>query len=211
MRVREIRHRVSSGLLAVAMAAGVAARADAQAQPSVGSNGFMAVDIFGGYATHRGYGSAEALDEEDRQDFDGWEVGASVRPQPWLGVTASIGRTWQGENRVMHYLAGPRFNTSYAGNYYGFRGFAHVLLGMGSVSAASAQAQSGFELVAGAGLDVWYVARIQFDYLRLPDGVLRASGTPLPVNQVRVMVGGVVPLCFRGCRPHDADGITLSR
>ena len=171
----------------------------------------MALDIFGGAAVHSGYGSADAQTEEARAEFVGWDVGASVRPLPWLGITGAIGRTWQGETRIMHYLAGPRFTTSYGDNYYGVRGFAHVLVGVAAATAADLPTQTGMEIAVGAGFDIWGMVRFQFDYLRLPGNVRTPGGHALQQNQVRGVVGGVLPLCFRGCRPNELDGLDLSK
>jgi hypothetical protein len=40
----------------------------------------MAVDIFGGFATHVGYGTADRPNEPGGDRFHGWDVGASFRP-----------------------------------------------------------------------------------------------------------------------------------
>jgi hypothetical protein len=170
----------------------------------------LAVDIFGGYASHVGYGSADEATVENGNRFQGWDLGASLRPLPWLGLTGTVSRTSKDDTRIMHYLGGPRLMSSYGGNYYGLRGFVHVLLGAGSVSVAGQPSSTGLEVLAGAGFD-WYVVRMQLDYLRLPSGVRETSGTPAQQNQMRLMVGGVLPLCFSGCRPNDVDGIDLSR
>lgn len=182
----------------------------AAAQPARQTAGFIGLDIFGGYATH-GYGTADDAADNGDEGFNGWDVGASFRPRPWIGITGTIGRTWLGDTRVMHYLAGPRFTTSYGGNYYGIRLFTHVLAGVGSVSTKGLPAESGLEIAAGAGADVWYVIHVQADYLRLPDAQRASTATPFRQHQVRLIVGGVIPFCFRECRPHDEDGIDLSK
>jgi hypothetical protein len=57
--------------------------------------------------------------------------------------------------------------------------------------------------VVGAGFDA-FLFRMQFDYVR--------TDLPLvPRNRLRVFIGGLVPLCFRGCRPEWEDGIPVTR
>ena len=180
------------------------------AQPIATTPGFAAVDIFGIFTSHVGYGSADAPTEEERARFNGWDLGTSFRPLPWLAVTGTVGRTWNGDTRLMHYVAGPRVTTSYGGNYYGVRSFAHFLAGAASGRSADLPADTGLEIVAGGGFDFWYVLRMQFDYVRLPI-LTGPGGIPLKRNQVRIALGGVVPFCFRGCRPNDVDGINLSK
>lgn len=199
-------HRV-----AYAFALSLFVAAPSSAQPATQTAGFRAVDIFGGFATHIGYGTADRPNGPGGDRFNGWDVGASFRPLPWFGITGTIGRTWHGDTAVMHYLAGPRVGTSYGGNYYGVRLFAHVLAGVGSVSAPGLQTATGVEIAAGAGFDVWYVVRIQGEYRRLPHAATGSAGAVLKQNQVSVFLGGVIPLCFRGCRPNDVDGINMAK
>jgi hypothetical protein len=111
----------------------------------------------------------------------------------------------------MHYLTGPRVTASYGGNHYGVRLFAHALAGVGSVSAPGLHAETGLEIAAGAGFDVWYVIRIQGEYVRAPRAATGSAGAVLKQNQVRLFLGAVIPLCFRGCRPEDVDGINMSK
>jgi hypothetical protein len=66
-----------------------------------------------------------------------------------------------------------------------------------------AQGDQSREIVVGAGVDALYVVRFQFDYVRM-----NLAG--LPKNNARVFAGGVLPLCFRGCRAFDKDGLNLS-
>ena len=159
---------------------------------------FLGLDLFGGVM---GLGSGKESDDgESGFDGTGWEVGGTVRFRPWLGVTGTFARTTSdaGE-RLYHFLAGPRVNTDIGGEF-GSRAFAHVLLG--GTSARGPSAAGGYELVIGGGFDTFAVMRLQFDYVRVRSGRDYRNGA-------RSFFGGVIPLCFRGCRPGAADGFEI--
>jgi hypothetical protein len=134
----------------------------------------------------------------------GWDIGASVRALPWLGITGTVGRTWRDETRVMHYLVGPRFTTSYSGvgpHHVPGRVFAHVLLGLGSATVGELPTRNGFALVGGGGFDLLGFLRIG---VRLPaasprcarSGRESAAAEPVPGHGGRrgaALLPGVPP------------------
>jgi hypothetical protein len=170
-------------------------------QPPLIEEGFRALDLFGGWAVHNANGSEGATEDV----FKGWGLGGTVRFIRWLGLTGSLARTSSGDLRLLQFLAGPTFIGPYG--ELGIRGFAHVLGGGVSASSQDGFSESGFQLIAGAGFDFFFF-RMQVDYTRYNlDGP--ASGT-FAKNQVRGFIGGVAPLCFRGCQ-RAQDGIDLTR
>jgi hypothetical protein len=179
-----------------------AAAPPAQAAAPVGPSRmpFLGLDVFGG-----GMGVGSAADSSSGADFssNGFEVGGTLRVLHWLGFTGSFGRTSDDLDRhLQHYLAGPRVTSGYGG--LGVRTFAHALAGWASNRSPSPTASSGYELLIGGGFDSFGVMRLQFDYARLPiDGHHR--------HGLRGFFGGVLAICFRGCRPDGADGMIEKR
>jgi hypothetical protein len=200
---------------AFAVCAFVAANAQAQATaapppaappaqavtPASSGMPFLGVDLFGGAM---GLGTSGDSTTEGGTDGEfsgsGWEVGGTVRFRPWLGITGSLARTSEAGHSAYHYLAGPRVSSGYGGEF-GSRLFAHALAGWAK-SGSSVTPDSGYELVLGAGFDGLVFLRLQFDYVRLPFGDGHKNG-------FRGFFGGVVPLCFRACRPDNADGFEV--
>lgn len=160
---------------------------------------FLAADIFGGVLP-AGIGKSGEDSTAGPWDIDGWEVGATIRFRPWLGADVSGGRHTMDGVRTHHLLAGPRIATRYL-DPWAVRFFAHALVGFGNASVTSGSSESGAEMAAGAGFDLFGVIRMKFDYVRL------AAGSK-PLQSGRAFIGGVVPLCFRGC--SEADGFDVS-
>ena len=84
------------------------------------------------------------------------------------------------------------------------RVFAHAMAGAAGGSFRGASVSYGPAFVTGAGFDFPGFGRFQVDYVRADVG---AGQSP---HGLRGMIGGVVPLCFRGCR-GSSDGLDLSR
>ena len=168
-------------------------------QPNPLAPRFLGLDVFAG---GMGFGTTQQA-EDGGADFggSGWEVGATVRFRPWLGLTSTFGRTSaESGERLYHVLAGPRVSTDIGGEFAS-RGFAHVLAGWTSAGGAPVS-RGGYELVAGVGFDTFAVVRLQFDYVRARSGGDYRNG-------LRGFFGAVIPLCFRGCRPRTADGFEI--
>ena len=175
------------------------AAAARSAEPQPLSRDFLALDLVAG---GMGSGNTQTSDD-DSSGFGatGWEVGGTVRFRPWLGVSSTFARTSaETGERMYHYLVGPRVNTDIGGQY-GSRAFAHVLVGATSANGTPVS-RGGYELVVGAGFDTFAVTRLQIDYIRSRTGGEYTNGA-------RAFFGAVIPLCFRGCRPHGADGFTI--
>jgi hypothetical protein len=165
--------------------------------------GLLAVDLFGGWSgASMNIGELNERGEEVSSVLDGFEVGATVRFLPWVGVTGAFARNSEEERRLQHYLVGARFSTRYFGDK-GVRGFAHVLWGKVNARSPEQPSESGSEMVIGGGWDSLLFLRIQFDYIRL-------SVNGYPENSWRLCVGGVVPLCFSKCGKRAVDGFDLS-
>lgn len=159
---------------------------------------FLAVDIFGGVFPAQAGKSNEP--ETGAWDIDGWDIGGTVRFLPWLGVNVSGGRHTIDGVPTRHLLVGPRVTTGYEFPM-AVRFFAHALAGFGSAVPDRGPSASGNEVVLGVGSDLFAVARIQFDYVRLDAG-------DRTLTTGRAFVGLVAPLCFRRC--SGADGFNLS-
>ena len=175
----------------------ISAVAHAQSQAPAGPT-FVAADFFGGLSV------ISISGEEDEIAAKGWEVGSTLRFQPWWGIKAGFARTKRPDSHQWQYLGGLEVATKHglSGNAVG-RGFAHALVGYIKERATDGGGSKGSpELVLGAGLDVLFFFRLQVDYARVN----------LPTrskNNVRVFVGGVVPLCFKGCDANWEYGIPI--
>jgi hypothetical protein len=162
------------------------------------SDMFLALDLSGGYAGDVSSGESDA----DVPRLQGWEIGATLRvPTPWFGVAGHVSRATLEDQRILDYVVGPRFSTRHDG-YYSVRYFGHVLVGASQLRLGPAS-EHGAILLVGGGLDA-LVLRFQLDYVK-------RNFHRLPKNDARVFFGGAFPLCFRGCRPDDRDGLTLPR
>jgi hypothetical protein len=163
---------------------------------------FLAIDLSGGYSRlDIQLGELNEEGEEVPTGFGGFEVDATVRFMPWLGVTGSYFQNGNGGTTFQQILVGPRFNTRYFGPYY-TRAFAHALFGRVHVDSLMAPPESSSEMVIGGGLDMYGFLRMQIDYVRFD-----LAG--YPANNVRISVGGVVPLCLNGCDPRGSDGMVI--
>ena len=168
----------------------------AVAQPAVS---YLGVDVFGGLAPHTRNNAPE-----DAESFNGWGVGGTVRFLPWLGATGTYGQSKSDSLRLRHVLAGATVTSRFCCEYW-VRPFAQVLAGtVQARPAGGGLSESGLELVAGAGFDFFAFGRFQIDYVRL--NLEGPAAAPMGKNNLRLWVGGVVPLCFRGCRPDSSDG-----
>lgn len=172
----------------------------AAAQPTdrlSNSEGFLAVDLFGG--THPEVSTSTQPNPPSATY--GWEVGSTVRFARRFGIYGAVGRVRTPERAwITHVMVGPRVSSP-LGRVTDLRGFAHVLVGRASSElAAGATADSG-EVVMGGGLDAFNVFRVQLDYVRrnLP---------AFPKNNGRFLFGVAIPFCFRGCQPGDGFAIS---
>ena len=166
----------------------------AEAQPTSDRPAFLGADVFGGFPV-----LVQPVDDESQLSFTGWEAGGTVRLRPWWGVKGTIARTSGDRYRQWQYLGGTEVNHSKLN--LGARYFAHALVGYITERAPDGTSPGSAEFVVGGGFDYSFL-RVQLDYARgaLPD---RSK------NNLRVFLGGVVPLCFSECRPDDQDGIPI--
>ena len=184
--------------MAVVFSVSVEAAATAQTDP------FLAIDAYAGFLGHRTpSGDQERVDETG---FRGFEVGSSVRFAPRMGIKVAASRTTANQSRVVQFAVGPELTTSYTST--GVRAFTHLLAGAASVRPSEGSSTWTAALVAGAGFDTFYVVRLQFDYLWL--NLAAPESTTVGRHQLRVFIGGVVPMCLRRCRPDYGNGIDLS-
>jgi hypothetical protein len=164
----------------------------------------LALDVFVG-----GIPRPEPAKPEDGEPADeypqmrGWEIGGSVRPLSQLrsfSVTASYGQHSSSELTMRDTLVGVRMTSPWLVSGEGaVRGFTHVLVGYAWGRPVVGPPSGSPELVIGAGMDVLFL-RVQGDYVR----------NKLTMDSQRVFLGGVFPLCFRGCREDWGDGLDLS-
>ena len=162
---------------------------------------FLGLEVIaGGVAYDRtDYLPVTTGDESDKDHFGpiGWDLGATVNyGVRWVGIAGSVGRHTIETVPTYQFAVGPRFTTP---RDYPIRFFAHVLVGFARTSGVT-PSQGSAERVIGAGID-FGLLRIQIDEVTLNlDGLLKGN--------MRMFVGGFVPLCFRGCR--DGDFINVS-
>jgi hypothetical protein len=176
--------------------------APAIALAQAGQTGPKALDLFAGGVGVDQHDSSGSSDPERAVVAWGWEAGASARFRPWLGLVGAGGTQIIDGRSVWHLSAGPQVMTPIdVSRYYGSRLFAHSLIGYARTLDAAAGA-GGAELVIGGGADIFVFVRLQVDYVRtFVEG--------LPANNGRVLIGGVVPLCWGDCR--NGEGIKVTR
>jgi hypothetical protein len=176
-------------------------RARVQRQGSPGR--FLGVDFFGGGAVFDIEVAPATETEKGKTVGWGWDAGATVSyGVRWMGITGTFGSQPVAESgSAYHLVVGPRVSSPWAvWGDLGGRFFAHALGGLVRTRGVT-PSQSSAEWVLGGGIDI-LLFRLQFDYVRLNlNGVDR--------NNVRGFVGGVVPLCFRGCS-DDKDLFNVS-
>jgi hypothetical protein len=159
---------------------------------------FLAMDLFGG--THP-EASTSPLANPPSATF-GWEIGSTVRFARWLGIAGGVGRVRTPERAwITHVQAGPRVSAA-LGPVSDLRGFAHVMVGRASSRLASGATASSPELMAGVGIDLFNVFRVQVD-------VVRRDLPTFSKTNGRLLFGVAIPLCFRGCTA--VDGFAVSR
>lgn len=169
----------------------------AVAQAQTPAPAFTAVDLSGGY-------SSRGIDENGESlVMGGWNAGATLRVLPWLGFKADVTRLSNDAGRQSLYVGGVAVNSTYFAPYMS-RVFAHAMAGAAGGSFHGVPVNHAPAFVTGAGFDFLGFGRFQIDYVRADVGPGQ-----LP-HSVRGMIGGVVPLCLRGCRGMG-DGIDLSR
>lgn len=172
-------------------------QAVAQDQPPV-----VGADVFAGGVPD------PSKDEENsvERDLAGWQLGASLRAGrklQWLGWTGTYGRYSNDDVHVSEVLAGVRVTTPFTmSGDYAVRLFAHALGGSMSSTAQAGVRDRGPSFVLGGGVDMLFF-RIQLDWVH-------ASVAGVLSNAPRAFVGGVVPLCFSGCRPDSQDGFPVT-
>jgi len=164
---------------------------------------FLGLDVFGGAARCERNDVVPSEDpaKEDRMEKFGWDAGATVSVGVrWLGITGALGRQTTEMVPTYHMVVGPRFTSPWAVSDAGaVRAFAHALVGFASTSGVT-PSQSSAEWVIGGGVDI-FLLRIQFDSVWLKLNGVKTSN-------LRVFMGGVVPLCVRACR--ESDGFNVS-
>jgi hypothetical protein len=161
---------------------------------------FLAADIFGGVGA---LAKATPTENPEGAGAVGWTVGGTVRIRPWWGLKGDVVRTHDDNARQFQYVGGLEVASPISGEF-GSRGFAHVLAGYIRNRSRQGVLEGSPEVVMGAGFDTLFVFRMEFDYVRL-------NLPSLPKNNARILVGGVLPLCFTGCRPDGEDGIHIGR
>ncbi|MGE3509310.1 MAG: hypothetical protein AB7N65_10550 [Vicinamibacterales bacterium] len=170
-----------------------------QTPPPAGeSQRFFAFDIFGG-----AHPQESAMSGVDRREATfGWEIGSTVRVARWVGVAVNAGRVRTPERTwITHAQVGPRVSSP-IGGINDVRGVAHVLLGRATSERLSGDTGASAELMAGGGVGLFSVFRLQLD-------VVRRHLEGLPRTESRFLFGVALPLCVRGCT--TADGFELSR
>lgn len=183
-------------IVRLAVAAAMMLPAVAQAQTAAPA--FTALDLSGGY-------SSRGIDQDDEQlTMGGWNASATLRVLPWLGFKADVARLSNDAGRQSMYVGGVAVTSEYFAPYMS-RVFAHAMAGTAGGSFHGAPVPYGPAFVTGAGFDFLGFGRFQVDYVRAD---VAPGQSP---HGVRGMIGGVVPLCFRGCRGGAIDGIDLSR
>jgi len=180
-------------LILLLCACAVSTSASAQdAREVVGTKEAADAYLFGGLLADGVGGEAANATDETLPTFWGWELGGSVYPTRWLGVTGSLSRASRDDRHLHQYLAGARFSTSYS-RHDAVRSFLHVLVGVASLNAIGVS-DHGSAIVIGAGLDSYLIFRFQVDYMRL-----NVNNDLISKNGVRVFLGGVWPICFKRC------------
>ena len=178
--------------------ASTAARAAAPPPTDDTSASFLAVDIFGG--AHPQTSTASGPNRPDTTF--GWELGSSIRPRRWFGIAANVGRVRTPERAwITHVQAGPRV-THILGHVSDLRGFAQVMVGHAWSEQKAGATDSSFELMTGAGVDVFNVFRFEVD-------LVRRDLDTFPKTRGRFLFGVALPLCLRGCTRDD--GIDIRR
>jgi hypothetical protein len=204
-------HRGSTTVAAALLLAGACLAATAWAQqsatpaviPPARPERFLGLDVFAGGAGYERYDFVRTGDPSKDDQFGkiGWDAGATVSVGVrWLGITGAFGRqtietvpTWQ-------VAVGPRLTSPWLPlGEIPVRAFVHALVGLAATSGVT-PSQSSAEWVIGGGVDI-VLLRMQFDSVRLNMNGLKPSS-------YRFFVGGVVPLCLRGCR--ESDGFNVS-
>jgi hypothetical protein len=180
---------------------------NASGTAATGSGSFLGLDIFAGAAQYQLKNPPKGEDGKVENAFGkyGWDLGTTVNiGVRWVGITGTVGHHTIENIPTFHVLAGPRFTTDWAFTHTAAgRAFAHVLAGVVRTAGQtpSTPSENGPEVVVGGGFDL-FLFRCQFDYVRL--GLDR-----LPRNNFRLFLGGVVPVCLRGCNENQ-DLIDLS-
>ena len=163
-------------------------------------------DVFGGWVMGPPPPEDAGAVDEFRNP-GGWQVGATLRRGErlqWLGVTGKYTSGSNDQVRLRDVLGGVSVTSPFAiGNDFGVRAFAHALGGAVWSRLPSGVSDSAPAFALGGGVDFLFV-RLQGDWIKS-----NVTGTPGSFS--RAFLGGVVPLCFAGCRPEWKDGIPVRR
>jgi hypothetical protein len=158
---------------------------------------YFELELFGGYSMLRFDAGTE--DPEGNNASNGWEVGATGKFLPWLGVAADFdGRSKDG-NQFYHYLVGPRFYSQLENTQYGpMRFFGHVLVGGVTARGSGLPAERGFAMAVGGGGDLGGILRVQVDYI-----LDRVDG--FPNHNLRASLGIALPVRIAGQHPESKE------
>lgn len=150
------------------------------------------MDIFGGYsALSVDLGEQNEEGEDVNTMFHGVGGGVTARfipGLPWLGITGAVSQNWKDDVRFTHYRVGPSVTSSYTSSYFS-RGFAYALFGRSRLRLPDAPSESVNAINVGAGLDMFAIVRLQFDWVRM-------DLPGYPSNNLGFFAGVVIPLCI---------------
>lgn len=162
---------------------------------------FLGLDVFAGGSQFQNVLVPATGTEPAKFPPWGWDAGATVSVGVrWLGITGAFGRQTIETVPIYQLAVGPRVTSPWLPlGEMPIRGFAHALVGFAGTSGVT-PSQSSAEWIIGGGCDV-FLLRFQFDSVWL-----KLNG--VKTRNLRVFLGGVVPLCVRGCRESDAFNVS---
>lgn len=159
--------------------------------PGASREHFLALDVFVGAV-----GSQESDQTGDEWPTRwGWDTGATVVfPVRWFGVTGAFGRHVSDEVSIHQFVVGPQYQSKWYGSDMRGRYFLEFLIGVAR-STGVARPQSNLAWIYGFGFDFYFV-RVKFEWVGM-------NTNGLQPRNVRLFVGGVLPICLRACEDSD--------
>ena len=168
---------------------------------------FLGIDIVAGANSLKSkLGETNQDGTEVVTSLTGFEVGATVRFFPWLGIAGRFARNGlyrDDDLRLNQYLVGVEFSVNARSPSTGeawlkvgpfaprVGAFAHVLAGAATASYPDLPPERGSEFVVGGGVDIGFI-RFELDYVRL-----ELNG--FPTNSWRWGGAAIFPFCLKGC------------